>query len=296
MFHEKFNQSPDANSVSQTRNSKFREMTKLPIDISTKFFHRKFPSITPNQITTAGVIGVGIGGALAAAEDRKRNNTGRAIALGILGAASILDAFDGSLARVIEAEDPTKKNPDGQLIDTAADRIQETTLAIFRVISAQKRGDNLGEVLALLSGISNGAPSLLRAIAESRGIVVPEGGGSIIGFFGTRLGRTISGILSTDFAVVDGKPVQKTLDKYGITFLPQIENINLQNFIDAGNIATNTFTAVNRFKAISNSNNDKPINLKIMEEAETRTLVLSATMAATVMAAGITYSINKRSV
>lgn len=265
------------NSLSTTRNSKLRGATSNSVRFATEILHKQFPSLTANDITAIGVVGVTIGATLAVKENKNPNTTPfkKALAFGVLGAASALDALDGSLARLIVEEDPKKKNPHGQLVDTVADRIQETTLAIARAVSAHDRGDKAGEILALISGISNSAPSFMRAVAEAKGIVVPESGKNTIGFFGTRVGRTITGMLSTVNPEIKGVPVQKILDTV--------------------NIIANTVTAVDRFiVATGPVDPNREVLLPMMEEAEERSIVLAGTAGATILAAGVTYVLNRK--
>jgi phosphatidylglycerophosphate synthase len=277
--HENISGVPESeiNSLSATRNSRFREITGKPIRAVTEILHKQFPNLTANDITALGVVGVAVGSALAVQENKNSNGApfGKTLVLGALGVASALDVFDGSMARLIKEESPEKANPHGQLVDTVADRVQETTLAISRAISAHNRGDKIGEVLALVSGISNAAPSLMRAIAEARGVAVSESGKNVIGFFGTRAGRTITGLVSTVNPEIKGVPVQKILDTV--------------------NIIANTITAADRLiVATGPLDPNKYMSLSVMEEAEERSIVLAGTAGVTILAAGVVYALNKK--
>ncbi len=259
-------------NMSATRNSMARKLVDAPVKLVATNLHKRFPNVTANQVTAAGILGVGLGSMLSVGETSPMT---KKVAVGVLGFSSALDGLDGALARVIKTEDPSRANPYGNLVDAAADRIQEATLGMSRMISSQKRADKSGEVLALVSVISNGAPSLMRAIAESRGIAVSESGGNPLGFLGTRTGRTITGILSTVY--------------------PEVKGVSIQKILDTLNIAANTFTTVSRFrKAFISRKIEKSLKPQAIEEAEERAIVLSGTFAATAMTAGATYILGSK--
>ena len=196
-------------SVSQTRNSKLREVTANPIQSVTDRLHETFPSLTPNQITALGAIGTAIGSAMAASGE----TDSKVMPLSILTTSALLDAFDGALARKIETEKPGSIDfKKGAIYDSISDRTQELFMALSRAIQAYKRGDKLGQISALLNGISNSLPSTAKAYAETRGVAVSESGKGIAGFLGTRVGRATMGITTTVFPEMRGAPIQVIAD------------------------------------------------------------------------------------
>ena len=259
-------------SSSKTRNAWFREATCGSIQSITKVLHECFPDLTADHITVAGVVGVAIGAVIAETQNRNTdNNLSRKIPTVLfLGAASILDAFDGAIARLRAKESSGADNSHGQLVDVIADRIQEATLATSRAVSANKRGDRAGELLAYVSEMSNVAPSLMRAISETRGVTVPEAGRNVIGFLGTRVGRSMTVIASTVF--------------------PEIRGIPTQKIIDILNITANALTTYDRTKtAFSEPETDNLLPSDKREEAEVRAKVLTGIAGATIISAIGTY-------
>jgi hypothetical protein len=133
----------------------------------------------------------------------------------------------------------------GQLIDATADRIQETGLGLIR----QNRADNLyGRISAVASTVTSPLPSLVRAIAESRSIIVPESGNNPIGFIGTRFARSILGITSTCFP-------------------------RTQSIIDTVQTVGNITTTVQRIKAVK-TKLTSDISTQNKEKAGQRAIVL----------------------
>lgn len=274
---ERLSYVPEKN-MSATRNSPLRRLAGVPAEYAAKELHRVAPGISADHITFAGLGGVVLGSAIAATGENPN------LAMGILTASSSLDGLDGPMARLIKAEDPSKANPHGGLIDAGADRIQEGAMGASRIIAADKRGDKKGKILAFVSTVSNGIPSFIRAISESRGISVSESGGNILGFFGTRTGRTITGTLATAY------PEEVVKIKVGNKSI----KFNLQHGLDALNIAANSFTTISRLRAIFfPKENQKPLEQKVIKEAKERAVVMGATFAANVMAAGIAYKVGR---
>lgn len=202
-----------------TRNSWIRTKTSTPIRQATQELHKRVPWLTGDHITTAGLIGVTLGSILAERQNTKGDISmaGKVPTFVALGLSSLCDALDGPMARIISQETPENVHSlRGQLFDNAADRAQEMAMSISRAVSAHKRNDIPGELLAYCSEVSNIAPSLTKAISESKGFVVPEAGKGLSGFFGTRVGRTITNILATVFPEPKGFPLQKVLDAISI--------------------------------------------------------------------------------
>lgn len=211
-------------AVSETRNSKLRELTASPIGMITQRLHDAFPSLEPDHITVAGVIGTGIGSLLALDENQKVSS------LSVLGTSAILDAFDGALARKIDSESPGSVDfKKGAVYDSISDRTQELIMALSRAVSANKRNSTLGKVSALLNAVSNPLPSTAKAFAETKGVVVPENGRGPKGIIGTRVGRAVFGIASTVFPEVKSVPTQIIADSIvtGANIATALERVNL---------------------------------------------------------------------
>ncbi|OGD87242.1 hypothetical protein A3H83_00010 [Candidatus Roizmanbacteria bacterium RIFCSPLOWO2_02_FULL_39_8] len=194
-------------TTSETRNSKLRELTASPIQLITQRLHEAFPSLEPNHITAAGIVGTAIGSLIALDGNQK------AASLPVLCISAGLDAFDGALARRIEAESPGSVDfKKGAVYDSISDRTQELVMALSRAVSANKKGSTLGKALALLNAVSNSLPSTAKAFAETKGVVVPENGRGPKGVIGTRVGRAVLGIASTVFPEVKSVPTQIIAD------------------------------------------------------------------------------------
>lgn len=198
----------------KTRNSKIRELTAGSIHSVARKLHQLAPGLHPDYLTGLGTTGVFLGSFLATRDHRK-------VVTGVLAFSSLMDAFDGALAREIAEESPEKVNPArGQIVDACSDRIQETAMAFSRAAQACQRGDRVGEGLAYLVALTNPLSSLARASAEVSGKVVPEAGKGVLGLLGTRIGRTVPAIAATVAPEVSGVPVQLVLD--GLTAVANV--------------------------------------------------------------------------
>lgn len=191
--------------MSETRNSALREAVNGPVGEITKVVHKRFPSLTADEVSAASVIGVLVGALLSVRENRRADNDNtnvkaRILVGSLIASGQLLDAFDGALARLIDSENPGSIDFNrGQRVDVLSDRLQEAILAIARIVIARDKHKKVGETAATTALVTNGLPSLTRAHAEFRGIAVPETGKGVIGFFGTRAGRGITGTLGTAF-------------------------------------------------------------------------------------------------
>lgn len=193
-------------SVSETRNSRLRELSAGLIETVTGRIHQTFPYLTPDHITLFGSVGTAVGSALAMGGNQ-------ALTLATLGLANLSDAFDGALARTIERELPGSIDfKSGAIKDALSDRFQELFMAISRAVTAHRRVDKIGSLVALSAALTNSLPSTARAFAESRGIAVPESGRGAMGILGTRVGRGSLGVAATAFPEIKGVPVQIVAD------------------------------------------------------------------------------------
>lgn len=243
---------PSLESVNEARNSEIRELSAGIINGVAERLHQFLPGLSPDQVTFLGTAGVALGAILA--EHHHRKKPGEIVSslpsLGVLVVASSMDALDGSLSRVIAKENPEKADfSRGQVIDACADRAQEFILALSRAVSAQQRQDRVGETLAFMTGLTNPLPGIFRALTETSGLTVPETGKDALGFFGTRIGRALTGIAATVFPEIKGVPLQAALD-----FLTVIANLRttthrFQKWRQAGNITEQLLPQEDREKA-----------------------------------------------
>jgi len=275
IFRYNMNKETMPDSISATRNSEIREMIAGPIDGITRKLHEALPDLTANDITVLGVIGTGIGGAIAAMRHGDHSTGDKALtALSLITiiASQLGDALDGSLARLIRDENHGNVNPNGQLFDAGSDRIGELLLSITRAISANERHDSLGTVAALAAAVTSPWPSTARARAESKGIAVPETGKGAMGIIGTRVGRAFFGILATEF--------------------PEIKSIPVQVIADALTTTASIITTAQRLKTTKNDNPTLPIETQ--NEAKKRLKLLGAISAVSVLTAGVTYALLRK--
>lgn len=151
----------------------------------------KIPGIEANHITLTG-LGLTVAGSLERWIDK--SEVSPYIALALLGLGISCDALDGALARKLN-----QSSEKGAILDLMTDRVQESVMALTRMAMAIERGDLLGVIAASLNGLTNPFPSLLRAVAESKGLIVPESGKNPLSFLGTRGGRVGANIWATVF-------------------------------------------------------------------------------------------------
>lgn len=223
-----------SSGVSETRNSTLREGVATPIQAITRLVHRVFPWLTPTHLNILGAAEVVIGAVIAAIRDPRKlgGEKGKtAAAATLITKGSVMDAFDGALARLMAAEDPnTVDFKKGSIFDAISDRVQEVALAFSRAWSAAKRGGKLGwvsSVAALATAVTSFGPSLSRALSEFFGKPVPESGKGISGLIGTRPGRAFLGTLATLYPEPKGIPAQLGVDLMltGSNFLTTVDRL-----------------------------------------------------------------------
>ncbi|NCO12416.1 MAG: hypothetical protein COZ34_02925 [Candidatus Pacebacteria bacterium CG_4_10_14_3_um_filter_34_15] len=222
------------------RNSKLRDLTRVPVSKTVEFLDTAFPWLTPNQITALGTIGV-LGLAIyTAALERKGEIDAKTSAklLATFLALSISDALDGSLARLKKAKGEEHDSEKGQLIDTLSDRLQEAFMAWLSMYRANENGDKLAMSAALVSALTNPLSSFFRSWAEAEGVTVPESGKGIFDVFGTRVGKAIA-------ASVKFMPVKK------------IGGVSIQAGVDMMVAAVTLKVAVSRFKVVIQARQDQ---------------------------------------
>lgn len=159
------------------RNSTARQVSDGPRDRIAKLIDQKAPGVTPDHLTNTGKWLVEGASALAIA---KPDRPAAATTLYTIG--SLLDALDGSLARKKGYE-----GTEGMLKDVKADLEQQIVALAALSIVARRRGNKVAATNYALATMMMPLSALSRAEAESKGLIVAEGG------MGTRVGRAILG-------------------------------------------------------------------------------------------------------
>ncbi len=203
-----------------TGKSLLREQTDFIFDGVARGIHKVAPRITPDHITHTGTA-LAISG-FALAEMIKihpglKTPTLRKTAAGLQVLGALLDKLDGSLAKVINEQTPgAHDSKQGQITDVKADRTQEQARGAMAAFGAHLRQDLVGEAAALLNLKTSVKPSLSRAEAEKEGIFVPEMGRNPLQMFGTRGGRVVLNLFSTNIdKKVLGVSLQAWIDLFG---------------------------------------------------------------------------------
>lgn len=245
------------------RGSFVRKITQAPVLSLVNFLHRTFPELTANQITLSGLAGSIIGSKLAVMSQKPDSAISKSAALTTLLVSDSMDAIDGSLARAIAAGNHgSGDSKTGILLDVGSDRITELIKAVSRMAIARERQNNFGEILALVSGITNSLPSLVKAYVESsKGLHVKEAGSGLLGLLGTRAGRAVINDFSTVY--------------------PQIGRVSFQPIADTLEITSNLATAKGRLDVL-NSNSPSFLSDEEKAIADTRfKLLLGLTLIST---------------
>lgn len=243
------------------RNSELRNLSKGPLEAVAAALHKIIPGLSPNHIT-----GLGLAGIAALCWETLQQDTKHELTLEqtkklvvIYFATSATDAMDGALARYLMGNGGDHDSEVGQLVDTGSDRIQEFLLSILAMLRANHHQDKLWMTTATLTALTNPLTSLSRALAESSGQVVPEGGKSLLEFFGTRMGRFL---LSA------------------VHFMPRKEiapGVSVQAAVDGLMAIANLKTTLTRLKhTLAKDEDGDETNPKIVEDAKTRVKVLGA--------------------
>lgn len=248
-----------SNTETSPRNSQLREYVKKPLTKIAELLHTYLPWLTPNEVTALGTAGLGAFTLYVSKlekEDKINLSTGIQL-VASYAALSATDALDGSLARYKkEHGDDNHDSHTGQLVDSLSDRIQEAFIAWLAMYRAAEQGDKLWLVTATLTALTNPLSSLVRAWAESQGIVVPESGTSSFQFLGTRAGRAISG---------------------SSVFLPttQVIGVSPQAVVNGVTAAATTATTIQRLHAIHDPHQDvMKLDTGVQKDAARRTRLL----------------------
>jgi phosphatidylglycerophosphate synthase len=163
--------------VTTARNSKAREVSAGPLDRLAGFIDENAPGVTPSHITR---IGKGMVEGAAALVIAKPDRGGIATAIYTVG--SLFDTFDGSLARKKGVD-----GPEGMIEDVQADLEQQIATMGALSIVAMRRGNRVAAANYAAAAMLTPLSAYTRALGESQGLIVAEGG------MGTRVGRGIMG-------------------------------------------------------------------------------------------------------
>lgn len=184
---------------STPQNSRLRLVVSKPTQTIARVLLR-IPGLDADHITIAGTVGV-LGSALVHMVDERKEQPSshhRVHALFGYAVFSLFDMLDGAVARQQMVQGSQRDTSRGAITDTLADRIQEAGLVLIRMVEARQRGDTIGLFAATAVGLSNLGPSLVRALAESKGKTVKENSRGL-GILGTRAGRVVTGGTATFF-------------------------------------------------------------------------------------------------
>lgn len=201
------------------RNSPLRNLSRPLVRVA-EYVHEKMPGVHPDHITYAGLLGTSLGTAFLVGSSQASPEYQSAMqAAGILMIAggTMCDGIDGALARIKKAADGGFNTDRGQLVDVVSDRIAEHASSLGRVAIAYLAGNEYAQNMALLAGATNYIPSMLRARAEAKGIVVSESGSSPIEFAGTRAGRFMANTAAIAVGAMGYPSIQGAIDTVAVT-------------------------------------------------------------------------------
>ncbi|MEK7625793.1 MAG: CDP-alcohol phosphatidyltransferase family protein [Patescibacteria group bacterium] len=162
------------------RNSKFREVFGNPIQKIVEQLDEKVPGLTPDHITMLGAGMVITAGCMLMRKPDKVMGPTLLYSMG-----SLMDALDGALARHQAEKNGVETTQEGMLKDLWADKIQEVFSLISASITERQNGNDVAADNYAIGAGTVCLTALFRALAESRGYVVPENGN------GTRVIRGI---------------------------------------------------------------------------------------------------------
>lgn len=200
--------------ISATRNSSLRQETTQITAGLAEVIDNTIPGLTPTHLNIIGGLLIMAGSTIATGIDWKNPNKVRVIlAATFLTIGSAFDGIDGPLARKKALKNPNSVDfKKGQIYDALGDRVQEVVEAISRGINAHQRRSRFGEIAAFSAAVTSTFPSIARAYAEVLGKPVPETGRGLFGLLGARVGRAISGIITTTIPQANGLALQPTID------------------------------------------------------------------------------------
>jgi phosphatidylglycerophosphate synthase len=164
---------PASEEEATARNSGLRKFFGEHINDAVEFMHAK--DLKADHLTRAGEVLVWGSAAMVA-----RNPDKVVLPTTLFTIGSLLDALDGSLARLEKGEHGT--TDEGMLRDLRADRRQEIIAFCGLAFIAKRRGNEVAARNYLAAAMTATLPSLAKAQVETDGWIVQEGavGGSVV--------------------------------------------------------------------------------------------------------------------
>lgn len=172
----------ESEEVDTARNSKTREVFSGPVDTLATFLDEKTPWLKPDHLTLLGAGLVVSSGILA-----RKNPDKASLPTLLYTVGSLIDGLDGSLARKKAQKHGETTTTSGMLKDLWADKVQEVFTLTMLSLIARERGNDVAADNYAAGAMTTCLSALSRAVAESRGLIVNEGG------IGTRVGRGVLG-------------------------------------------------------------------------------------------------------
>jgi|GEM_PF-6714461 len=164
-----------------------------------------------------------------------------------------MDSIDGKIAKIRGVEGQ------GAALDAGVDRINTIVLGATKMVLAQQNESDIGQVLSALSTVTGQLPSYARALAESEGLIVDEGGGSFMNFFGTHLGRSIlngTGLVLPNLFKIP--KVAELIDNKLPISAEFLQQFPYQEVFDALTTVMSIKVAYDRFQIYQNSGTETP--------------------------------------
>ncbi len=248
-------------NVSGVRNSEYRGLTNI-LDKPVEVFHKKVPGAKAKHATYLGIVF----GIAAVEVEEYQNRRGKhtlrltTLAMGLTLASWLFDLIDGKKARLERAEMTNPKEreqheKEGQALDPQADGIIEAWRAGSSAVTAWLREDYFGVKAAIFNLRTTNRPREAKAIIGAMGIATPE----TYKIYdprnlGTSFGRKAPNLIST--------------------FLPVVDEVPIQGFMDTFAGIANTL--VTRERLIAISENERTLPEKDIKNADYRADVLGA--------------------
>lgn len=238
----------------------------------TEEFHEKLPDISANHITAASAV-ISVIGSLVAKDITTNTGKRNILALSLLGGGILLDGLDGTLARHIKTENPEQGDSGlGGIYDSSSDFIKDLSMNVIRIIQAHNRDDQLGETLAYATTVTNPLARFIYQNAVGKGYDIPEIGRDPLDFFGGHVGKPPTFAIATAY--------------------PEVNNVPVQNILDATTTVGNVYSMVMNTTQLPE---EPTLNESARKTGYLRSRLHIFTSAATLaVAAGTYYALNKR--
>ena len=185
------------------RNSFMRKLVADPVDTVVDFIDENLPFVEPDHLTIVGTLLV-----LDAARRAIKDPDHPLMAVIEFTIGSLIDILDGALARKKLERTGKDSGIRGVLIDTLLDRVQEVTSLLALWYIAEERDDRVAANNFLAGAMTATLPSVMRAKAETKGVLVAE----------TSLGGRVPKAIETGAAYLFNKQ-EKMLALLGATIL-----------------------------------------------------------------------------